>query len=156
MTHSSRKFSTYSPCPSNKKTTVEDGPQAIMTIEGEIIMAPKIQNFLTCSKIVYQPYFCPSTNRRSKLQYNYKKQDKRIGGMNSLCFSLIHCEYIYTKANLTFLIDYNSKCKVDICYNNNLFSHILLISGLTKGKMNGLVRGKMVFTTIEQPLMSFL
>ena len=37
-----------------------------------------------------------------------KKQDKRIGGMNSLYFSLIHCEYIYTKANLTFLIDYNS------------------------------------------------
>ena len=32
----------------------------------------------------------------------------RIGGINSLCFSLIHCEYIYTKANLTFLIDYNS------------------------------------------------
>ena len=34
-----------------------------------------------------------------------------------LYFSLIHCEYIYTKANLTFLIDYNSICKVDICYN---------------------------------------
>ena len=37
-----------------------------------------------------------------------RKQDKRIGGMNSLYFSLIHCEYIYTKANLTFLIDFNS------------------------------------------------
>ena len=36
-----------------------------------------------------------------------RKQDKRIGGMNSLCFSLIHCEYIYTKVNLTFLIDFN-------------------------------------------------
>ena len=56
-----------------------------------------------------------------------RKQDKRVGGMNSLCFSLIHCEY--TKANLAFLIDYNSYktsvltyynsiCKVDICYNN--------------------------------------
>ena len=37
-----------------------------------------------------------------------RKKDKRIGGMNSLYFSLIHCDYIYTKTNLTFLIDYNS------------------------------------------------
>ena len=35
---------------------------------------------------------------RGFVQYtdaNCRKQDKRIGGMNSLYFSLIHCEYIY-------------------------------------------------------------
>ena len=34
-----------------------------------------------------------------------------------MCFSFIHREYIYTKSNLTFLIDYNSTCRVNICYN---------------------------------------
>ena len=37
-----------------------------------------------------------------------RNQEERIGGKNSLIFSLIHCEYIYTKVNLIFLIDYNS------------------------------------------------
>ena len=37
-----------------------------------------------------------------------RKQEERIRGKNSLCFSLIHYEYIYAKVNLTFLIDYNS------------------------------------------------
>ena len=37
-----------------------------------------------------------------------RKKDNIIGGNNSLCFSLIHYAYIYAKANLTFLIDYNS------------------------------------------------
>ena len=46
-----------------------------------------------------------------------RKQDKRIGGMNSpFYFSLIYCEYIYTKANLTFLIDYNSIRQVSQLY----------------------------------------
>ena len=43
--------------------------------------------------------------------YLRREKDKIIGGINSLCFSLIHCEYIYiyiyTKVNLTLLIDYN-------------------------------------------------
>ena len=56
-----------------------------------------------------------------------RKKDNIIGGNNSLCFSLIHYEYIYkSQSNLpnrlqlyktSFLIGYNSICKVDICYN---------------------------------------
>ena len=61
-----------------------------------------------------------------------KREPKRgIRGKNSLCFALIHCEYIYnyiykSQSNLpnriqhymiSFLIGYNSICKVDICYN---------------------------------------
>ena len=48
---------------------------------------------------------------------NCKEQEGRIGGKNSLYFSLIHYEYIYTKVNLTFPIDYNSISKVDIYYD---------------------------------------
>ena len=37
-----------------------------------------------------------------------KREPKRgIGGKNFLCFVLIHCEYIYAKVDLTFLIDYS-------------------------------------------------
>ena len=68
---------------------------------------------------------CPSTHKHPPLNKiegcHCREQEERIGGKNSLCFSLIHCEYIYiyiyTKINVTFLIDYNSICKVDICYN---------------------------------------
>ena len=36
MTNSSLKFSTYSPCPSNKKITTVDGSLTIVASQGEI------------------------------------------------------------------------------------------------------------------------
>ena len=61
-----------------------------------------------------------------------KIESKRgIGGKNSFYFSLIHCEYIYIKANLTFLIDYNSIYKVNICYNTCRV--VLFLTGFIAG-----------------------
>ncbi|PON43746.1 LOW QUALITY PROTEIN: hypothetical protein TorRG33x02_333020 [Trema orientale] len=56
MTQSSRRFVSYSPCPSNKKITIADGTLVTVVGRGDVVIN---QNFKcsTCGKIVYQPSF---------------------------------------------------------------------------------------------------
>ena len=49
MTNSSLKFSTYSPCPSNKKIAAADGSLTIVVGQGEI----KIQTFLVLKNVLH-------------------------------------------------------------------------------------------------------
>ncbi|KAJ0103609.1 hypothetical protein Patl1_05362 [Pistacia atlantica] len=43
MTHSSHKFLTYHPCPSNRKVSIADGSLATVAGQGDIILRPSYE-----------------------------------------------------------------------------------------------------------------
>ena len=51
MTHSLQKFSTYSPCPSNKKIVTVDGSLATMASQGEV----HLNKSIVLKNVLYVP-----------------------------------------------------------------------------------------------------
>ena len=51
MTHYSHKFSTYTPCPSNRKITIADGSFATIAGQGDIHLSP----FLILKNVLHVP-----------------------------------------------------------------------------------------------------
>ena len=75
----------------------------------EMVELPMGKKTIRCKWVCSVKYKFDRTINRYKARLVAEKNKKEELEKRIPCaFSLIHCEYIYTKDNLTFLIDYNS------------------------------------------------
>ena len=90
MTHSSQKFSTYTPCPSNRKMATTDG---LLTTDGynpslvlkNVLHVPKLSTSLVsiqkltqdlCCNVIFHPTYCvPQDQDSGKMIGHAKEQD---------------------------------------------------------------------------------